>query len=603
MKIVFLHGIGDGDPSAGWLDGLNRGLVQLGHQPLDENRVIAPRYSSLLKTDGISAKMPPVTYKPNDELNRRRGFERRQAAVQRKIGKDAGVQSFGFHYVPERPMQQLTSLAVNKSSFYDFDQVRRYVKNDGLRGAILERILDHLPSYGDVVLIGHSLGSVISIDLLDHLSDNLNIRRFITIGSPAHSRALHEGSERLLKKFPYGRVDDWSNFLDTRDIVTGGRGLAGTFPGAQDFIIDNGASHSASAYLGHSAVARLVAQMVYPTKEMVLASSNIAVRMSDNEVSVLLMLHYAEAVRRHIKDKGVLERYEHALNVLRDDLVGQIESSARASGQPLAPELRELVSGRLPTLPHRWELHEAVQELVVLAVTNIVDPFEIDTGRASRDALPDVAVAMGFRRDPGVKIATAIEEVQRSISRRGGAPWGRYLTAAVGLGILAAGPVGLMVAAPASVFGAAAITGGLAAFGPGGMVGGLAMLGGLAGTGAALTTAAATHGMGGSAPVTDATSLILRVATEYARKLLDLSYDETLWYALSHAETQFAAKINRLEAFCDPKAAQLTKLKEAWVIVSRLMTFMIEKGMTPRMLAQEAPKPEGSEATRPSDGD
>ena len=30
MKVVFLHGIGDGDPKYGWLEGLNRGLTRPG---------------------------------------------------------------------------------------------------------------------------------------------------------------------------------------------------------------------------------------------------------------------------------------------------------------------------------------------------------------------------------------------------------------------------------------------------------------------------------------------------------------------------------------------------------------------------------------------
>ena len=64
---------------------------------------------------------------------------------------------------------------------------------------------------------------------------------------------------------------------------------------------------------------------------------------------------------------------------------------------------------------------------------------------------------------------------------------------------VAAGPIGLALAAPAGVFGAAAITGGLAAFGPGGMVGGLATLG-LASAGAATAAAAVTRGSGSAEP-------------------------------------------------------------------------------------------------------
>ena len=103
------------------------------------------------------------------------------------------------------------------------DQVRRYVESDGLRGAVLRHLLESLPTEGEIVLIGHSLGSVVAIDLLDHLPRSVHVRRFITIGSPAASSFLHDKSERLLKKFPYSRVGDWVNLYGRGDWVTGGR--------------------------------------------------------------------------------------------------------------------------------------------------------------------------------------------------------------------------------------------------------------------------------------------------------------------------------------------------------------------------------------------
>ena len=227
----------------------------------------------------------------------------------------------------------------------------------------MAHILDHLPTYGDVLLIGHSLGSVVAIDLLDHLPENLHVRRFITIGSPANIRALHEGSERLLKKFPYVRVDDWSNFLYVRDIVTGGRGLANTFPGAQDFVLRGVGGHEAEIYLGHAAVAGLVADAIYPSRDVPLPTSgDIEVRMSEAEASALLMQHFAEAVARNIKDRDAAERYGAALEILRDQLASEFSQQAVA-GRLLAPELRELIVGKLPRLPHRWELHEAIRQL------------------------------------------------------------------------------------------------------------------------------------------------------------------------------------------------------------------------------------------------
>ncbi|MBY6706225.1 hypothetical protein HQ308_05365 [Rhodococcus sp. BP-241] len=584
MKIVFLHGIGDGDPTMGWLEGLNRGLVQAGHPPIDSGQVIAPRYSSLLNIEGVSAKLPSVTYKPSDESTARREFERRQARVQRKLGLEPGVRSFGFHRVPDAPLSAVQKIAINAMPWYDLPQVKRYMQEEGTRAAILRSILDNLPATGDILLIGHSLGSVVAIDLLDNLHPGIRVRRFITIGSPASSQALHENSDRLLKKFPYQRVDDWTNFLDTRDVVTGGRGLASTFPGAQDFTVDVGGQHGAGVYLGHPSVSGIVADVLFPSKSVALREPGVSVRLADQEAKILLSLHYGQAVQRHIKDKDAAARYGDALGAQFDEVVAQIESVVGSSEPLIAPEMVELLRGTLPQLPHRWELHEAVGELVILAMTNLVEPYEISIDRAPKDALPDMAVELGFLRSTGSKIGGAIEDVQSYISKKGGVPWGRVLTAAAGVAIVAAGPVGLIVAAPAGVFGAAALTGGLAALGPGGMVGGLAMLGGLAGTGAAVATTAATVGTGPAQPIDDSNALVLRVAVEHARKLLDLRHDETLWFLITDLETHLSARINRLSVYSDPRSPTLEALRSGVHTVTRLLAFMIENGLGPKAL-------------------
>jgi hypothetical protein len=214
-----------------------------------------------------------------------------------------------------------------------------------------------------------------------------------------------------------------------------------------------------------------------------------------------------------------------------------------------------------------------------------VDPHEIDVERAPMRAIPEVAFVLGFSSDVGEKVVRAIEDVQKALDRRGGVPWGRVLTAAAGVALLAAGPVGLIAAAPATAAGAAAITGGLAAFGPGGMVGGLAMLSGLAGTGAAIAATAVAGGSDEARPVLDLNALVRRVTVEHARKLVDLPFDRNLWYQLADAETQVSAQINTLEAFSDPKSAQLTMLREVNDSLGRLMRFLIDNGLAPRAIA------------------
>ena len=585
MKVVFLHGIGDGDPTYKWLSGLNRGLEQAGYPPLGRDEVVAPRYAGLLKIDGARAKLPPLTYKPKDEAASRREFERRQARVQRKLRLTPGVRWFGFDgLIPDIARDVLTPL-IDHIDWMNLGQARRYIREDAMRGAVMNHILDHLPTYGEIILLAHSLGSVVAIDLLDHLPPELHIRRFITLGSPASIKTFHDGSERLLKKFPYARVDDWSNFFSRRDPVTGGRGLATLFRRAQDFEI-NAAGHGAEKYLGEPAVAGLVAELLYPSKDIVPAPADIVVRMSDAEASMILMHHFANAVANEIKDKDRAIRYRSVMQLMRDDFAAQLKQRANA-GQPLSFEMQQFAVGQLPDLPERWELHYAVGELVVLALTNCIAPYEIDVGDAPMLALDDGAALMGFQRSHGTKVATAIKEVQEAVTGKGGVPWGRVLTAAAGLALVAAGPIGLAVAAPAGAFGAAAIAGGLAAFGPGGMVGGLAMLGGLAGGGAAVAAAAVA---GGSDPANDAPNLaklMVKVATERARKLLDLPSDAALWYQLTDFESQISAVLNRLTTFSDEKSPQVLQLVEAQVAVKALIRFAIEHGLAPAAITDE----------------
>ncbi|MGW6376146.1 hypothetical protein ACWFRB_08795 [Rhodococcus sp. NPDC055112] len=601
VKVVFLHGIGDGDPRAGWLEGLNRGLAQAGRDPIDRADTLVPRYSSILSTEGIGAKMPPVTYRVKDDAAARFEFARRQARIQRNLGLGSVPSGMGAHLVPEAPLNALQGFAVERISAYDLTQVRRYVRNEPLRGAVLRHILDQ--DFGDeIVLIGHSLGSVIAIDLLDHLPEHVHVRRFITIGSPAAAPSLHEGSERLLKKFPYARVDDWSNVFNPGDVVTGGRGLAATFPAAQDFAVGIGLlEHGASAYLGNPAVAGLVAQIVQPNKSVVLARPGIAVRLTDAQASILLLLHYGHAVARHIKSQETAARYAGALRLRQDQVVSEIENLATVGQQPMAAELHQLVDGDLPPVPHRWELHEAVGELVVLALTNAVDPYEIDVERAPMRAIPEIAVTLGFSTDVGEKVIRAIEDVQKALDRRGGVPWGRVLGAAAGIALLAAGPVGLIAAAPAGAAGAAAIVGGLAGFGPGGMVGGLAMLGGLAGAGGALAAGAAAGGGEEQRPALDLKRLVLGVTVEHARKLLDLPFDHNLWYQLADAETNVAVQINRHEAFDDHKSPRLAMLREVKDSLTRLMRFITDTGLAPRAITAGDETPMTPEDLVPSE--
>lgn len=589
MKVIFLHGIRDTDPEGKWIAGLNRGLVQAGFEPITHEDIIAPQYGDILDGAEPEGEWPPETYKAGNDRIPRRDFERRQARVQRTLRRNPGVRTHGFDHVPGPILEAGQEAGINYLSI--FRQVRSYVESRKRRGAIMSRILEELIDLrGNVVLIGYSLGSVIAIDLLDHLPPDLHVRRFITIGSPAHCQALHSGCERLLRKFPYAYVDDWSNFVETRDPVTGGRGLASVFPAAQDFFIEVGWTHDADKYLGHEAVAGLVADVIYrPEQSAPAPGSDLVGRLDEPEALALLSLQFGRRVSTKIADKDVARRYEDVLGLIQEDLVAKVRQMA-AEGRPLPPELRELLNGQLPQLPHRWEEHEAARHLAVLATSNSVAPYEINTGEAQLEALPEIAVDLGFGRKLGDRVRESVTKINNElvekrgiIDRLGKSTEGRLALAAAGLALVAAAPIGLAIAAPAGVAGAAALTGGLAALGPGGMVGGLATLGGLASTGTLMATVAATVGSQDEVG-RDPRILMSRIAGEYALKLLGVQHDTALWLQVTEFETQVCGEYNRLEPFSDKDSPRLIDLTAAKKILAKMIEFMSQNALGPTAL-------------------
>ncbi|WP_440714170.1 hypothetical protein [Gordonia sp. FQ] len=604
MKVVYLHGVGpDGDADHEWLAALNGSLATLGAEPIDERDVVAPRYAALLGTTGLSVAHPKNTYKEKDDRAARRAFERRQAQVERTIRHFEDVKTFGFHRISGAMVHPIQSAAINAAPIAELKQVKNYLTDEKTRAAVLQRIIDDLPHKDDIILIGHSLGSVIAIDLLDNLPSGVHVQRFITIGSPAGSPVLYQGRARILKRFPYSRVDDWSNFLDPADAVTAGKGLAALFPGAQDFMITGATGHRSPSYLRHPAIATLVDQILNPGKDVVIASSAVVPRLTEDQASTLATIEFANHVTDKIDDDERANRFEDAVSVLRDNYVAELIE--QSTGHAIPQEIEELGKGRMPNLPRRWDLAEAIALTVVLANTNLIAPHEIDTGDAALQAIVPFMVQLGYPTGTGKKVQAAVQEVNDHLS---GSRWSpstttRVAMAAVGVALLAAGPVGVAMAGAAGTAGAAAVTSGLAAFGPGGMAGGMAMLTGLGGTGGMVAAAAATARTGGENLVLDPTSLAIRVATAQALRDVGEPFDDNLWQDIADAETGLAADYNRMETFSDPKSPALKKIDAARTTLTGLQGYMFAHGLVPDdfeapLRDGSAPQPSGSGKTK-----
>ncbi|MGX1769496.1 hypothetical protein ACWIE7_14500 [Dietzia sp. NPDC055343] len=570
-KILFLHGVGSGEAERTWLDGLNRGLSTLNVDPVPADQVIAPEYAWLLSADIDRVKAPDNTYKVKKDTAERRVFFRRQSRIERLLTPKNLADKAGLRTWPDAVIEPLQNAAI-ASKLGMLRQVSNYMKQEALRSAILRQVLKDVPKSGELILIGHSLGSIVAIDLIDHLPPDLKVSRFLTIGSPAGSEVVHKGHDKLLKRFPYARVNDWSNIYSTNDPVTAGRGLASTFKAAQDFRIriprttDNILAHKSEHYLEHPAVATLIADALCPPDEAATTDIDFCARLDDTDFDALLTLRFADRVRERIADtKGVgnadeaATRFKDALDVLKDQFVeSAVERRGGVAGLP--QEMAAVRRGEVPSIKRCLEIGDAVRRTVTLAYSNLVDPFEIEVGSAVIEAIPDFFADLGFIKQQGREVEKAIEEVTKAIAeaaKPASGPWaGRTAVAAAGVAIVAMGPIGIL-----------------------GMAGGLTLLTGLAGTGSAAAATAATLRPGTPARMDDPRDLAMRVAISAALRRLEEPADPDLWNMLTDAETLASDSINRLAEFSDPSSLRLRQQQHLLAAIGALIAFAQKNGL------------------------
>ena len=70
-----------------------------------------------------------------------------------------------------------------------YEEVGRYIDEERRRRAVLQRALDVLPS-GPVVIIGHSLGALVALELIRHLPDDTTVPLLVTAASALARRRL-----------------------------------------------------------------------------------------------------------------------------------------------------------------------------------------------------------------------------------------------------------------------------------------------------------------------------------------------------------------------------------------------------------------------------
>jgi len=95
-----------------------------------------------------------------------------------------------------------------------------FLENEQYRSQVREKLLTEIkkdPSK-EIVLVGHSLGSAVCLDALQHLNSSYKISRFVTLGSPLGIPVFYDYFKDRTK--PSSLKGDWFNFYDTDDFVS-----------------------------------------------------------------------------------------------------------------------------------------------------------------------------------------------------------------------------------------------------------------------------------------------------------------------------------------------------------------------------------------------
>jgi len=503
--VVFLHGASGPEDEAAWLGPLNLRLAQMGHSRFDpsHDRITSPAYLEELRLGGPGPE-PARTWTKGDESDHQRsrlGYLQRQDELSREARSWERVGA--GRVVSWLPDDLADDGWVTRVGIRFVHAARLYQRDPDCRWAAQRAVLDQLPRSGSIILVAHSLGSVIAVDLLTKLHPNLTVDLLLTIGSPLAIKRLGDPG---LAEFPYDRVGGWVNLYDPGDIVTVGCGVGRRFPAACDITVETGQSHSAAAYLSNPAAAAVIGHHAFGGQADIRPAS-IQRRLHPAWQPLLLSFAYSNQLSSCARSQEWMfkARVDSARALLAKRVVADVHAKRQhlLEGNGLRLDDSPVGEGRFPNeqdlLHHAADLvrdtwtDEALLSLAVgLEMSPPLHPFDVKISEQHRHlALLNTLKRVRARHGEvsAQEFADAVRDgvkAGENAVKESGFPWGTVLITG-GLLLLSLTGVGLAVAAPAGLAGAAVITGTLSAFGPGGLIGGLITIATLTGVGAAAT--------------------------------------------------------------------------------------------------------------------
>jgi len=295
--VVYLHGRSQQGKDPGrlrraWSAGLNRGLTLAGLPPIDPNEPWFPfygdRFAEVLRTresleaapsyesvcESLTCTGPAEALAPTAGSTRQ-VYEGLLAEAARHAGMpelppvaQEGIGGWGAGAVGK--LQRQLSWLAGRSGLDGmlialvFRDVAAYLDRRDIRESVLEVVMDTVPTSGRMVLVSHSLGTVVAMDLLTRLDPAVEVTLLVTAGSPLGLDSVYQ---RLLSAGPHRpeRLGRWVNVFCPPDPVAIGCPLGDTWTGQlAEIVTDNPKerAHSIEEYLSHPGVARSISELL-----------------------------------------------------------------------------------------------------------------------------------------------------------------------------------------------------------------------------------------------------------------------------------------------------------------------------------------------------
>lgn len=238
VRLVLVHGRSQqgrdpGELKSIWMDTLQRGAAKIKRSLPDSLEVVFPYYgdkldelarqSELPLTNDVQAKGNPVDddflkFQASVAESMRRGAGVTDAQVQQEFGNNTterGPQNWAWVQALIRAIDRHGGGASQTTIETIMRDVYLYTTRAGVRDEV-DRIVGPALNEKPCVVIAHSLGTVVAYNVLRTDRRSLNVRAFITVGSPLAIRAIRDQLRPI--GFP-PPAKAWYNAFDPRDVV------------------------------------------------------------------------------------------------------------------------------------------------------------------------------------------------------------------------------------------------------------------------------------------------------------------------------------------------------------------------------------------------